>query len=158
MQLDMTRTMIAGALVASSLFVVGGFAVGTGTKSVEGAPQAREVAFTDSQGQEVGTATLIQTSMGLLIRLNLDNVPAGVHGVRVGDRQACEAIPDDPKLLTVHAGADGRIRAEVLTEEFHLDAVHGQRTGRSLFIGLRPVEDDYGITDLRAFACAATSV
>jgi superoxide dismutase, Cu-Zn family len=44
----------------------------------------------DGQGRSVGDAQLEQTPRGVLIRLNLKNAPAGIHGLHIHEVGQCE--------------------------------------------------------------------
>ncbi len=54
---------------------------------------AASVAMKDGQGKEVGSAELTDTPNGVLIKLNLDGVPAGEHGFHIHETGKCEG-PD----------------------------------------------------------------
>jgi superoxide dismutase, Cu-Zn family len=54
-------------------------------------PGSAEATFHDLQGQEIGSAILTQTGSGVLIEVELSNVPEGVHGFHIHEIGACDA-------------------------------------------------------------------
>lgn len=134
------------------------------------APRAQnlvQATLIDAQGQVLGTAAFVETPNGLLIQLELDGIPPGVHGLHIHEQGACEP-PDfqsagghfDPTAAQhgylsedgYHAGdlpnlyveEDGRARVDIFTRDVTLG------TGpRSLFppggtaLVLHAGNDDY---------------
>lgn len=103
----------------------------------------------DADGKPVGTIILIQHPKGVLIRAELSGLPPGWHAIHVHETGKCEPPefksagghfnPQDHKhgpveagmhagdLPNLHAGADGKIMAEMLTDAIRL----GERPGAS---------------------------
>ena len=60
----------------------------------------------DSQGKSVGTATLTSAAHGVSIKLNLHDLPPGVHAIHVHQTAKCE-VPDF-KSAGAHFNPDGK--------------------------------------------------
>jgi Cu-Zn family superoxide dismutase len=80
----MRRKLVPAAIVLGAALALGSpaEAAGSATASLKGA-----------KGNEVGRATLTETSSGLLIRLDLTAVPSGEHAFHIHAVGKCEA-PD----------------------------------------------------------------
>ncbi len=91
----------------------------------------------DAQGRPVGTATLRETPHGVLIKVELQGLPAGVHAIHIHTTGQCEApmftsagghfapqanhhgvlAADGPHagdLPNLYAGSDGKVTAEMV--------------------------------------------
>jgi superoxide dismutase, Cu-Zn family len=108
------------------------------------APQQAEATFHNQQGQEVGTAILTQTASGVLIEIELSNVPEGEHGFHIHETGVCGAAdgfksagghfepaqhqhgymaadgPHAGDMPNQFAGSDGRLGANVLNSNVTL--------------------------------------
>ena len=110
-----------------------------------GTPQARAT-FVNAQGQQVGTAQLAQTAGGVLITIDVNGLPPGVHAFHVHEAGRCDGAGgfqsagghynpgsrqhgflmqggghagDMPNQVV---GQDGRLRAQVLNDRVTLGA------------------------------------
>jgi Cu-Zn family superoxide dismutase len=124
----------------------------------------------DAQGQTLGDATLRETPNGVLLSVNLQNVPAGTHAFHIHTTGLCEAptfmsagghfapggthhgllaqaMPHAGDLPNLHVAADGKLSFEVLAANVTLAP-----GPRSLFdadgsaLVLHAMADDY-VTD-----------
>jgi superoxide dismutase, Cu-Zn family len=108
------------------------------TGALAEAPQQAEATLHNQQGQEVGRATLTQTSSGVLIEMELSNIPEGEHGFHIHETGVCDAAdgfksagghfepaqhqhgymaadgPHAGDMPNQFAGSDGRLAANVL--------------------------------------------
>lgn len=53
-------------------------------------PLSARAVFMDQKGQTIGTATLIETPNGVLIRAEAANLPAGLHGFHIHEVGRCD--------------------------------------------------------------------
>jgi len=65
----------------------------SGTASEGTEKKQVEATFKNSDNKEIGTAKLAQTNQGVDIKLDLSDVPKGVHGFHIHEKGSCEA-PD----------------------------------------------------------------
>ena len=82
------------ALGAGLLAGAAGSVVGQSRARTEGVETARvavrRVTFIDTTGEEIGTATLMQTANGVLVQADLNMLPPGEHGFHFHETGACE--------------------------------------------------------------------
>jgi Cu-Zn family superoxide dismutase len=114
------------------------------------AADTAKATFTDAKGKQLGTATLTQTPNGVLIELNLSNVPPGEHAFHIhqtgrcdakdgfksagdhyaGDRQKhgfkVEGGPHAGDMMNKFVGSDGALRAHIINTRVTL--ADGQNT------------------------------
>lgn len=107
-------------------------------------PQQAEATFHNQQGQEVGKAILAQTASGVLIEMELSNIPEGEHGFHIHETGVCDAAdgfksagshfepaqhqhgymaadgPHAGDMPNQFAGSDGRLAANVLNSNVTL--------------------------------------
>jgi Cu-Zn family superoxide dismutase len=74
------------------LLIAAGAALLAFTAGAQQAMQA-QTTFVNSEGTEIGAATLTETPQGVLIEFVLNNVPTGEHGFHIHETGACDA-PD----------------------------------------------------------------
>ena len=90
----------------------------------------------------VGSAELRQTAFGLRMTVDLARMPAGAYGVELAMGDCSAAVAPDQRLATlatVHAGADGKVRADLLTDQVQLEGADGLlQTGQPLALRLSP--------------------
>ena len=101
-------------------------------------PQQAVAAFVNPQGQEIGKAILTQTTSGVLIDIDVSNVPNGEHGLHIHETGTCNAAdgfksagghfepaqhqhgymaehgPHAGDMPNQFVGTDGKLRAQVL--------------------------------------------
>lgn len=78
--------MIKMMLTALSLGLIGSSTVGFAQS-----PEEVVATFLSPQGQEIGKAVLTQTTSGVLIDIDVSDVPAGEHGFHIHETGACNA-------------------------------------------------------------------
>ncbi|HZR27611.1 MAG TPA: superoxide dismutase family protein [Terriglobales bacterium] len=69
-------------------------------------PKSTTVEMQDAQGKSIGTATLSSAAQGLKIKLNLQGLPPGEHGIHVHQNATCET--PDFKSAGPHFNPDGK--------------------------------------------------
>ncbi|MEQ8899360.1 MAG: superoxide dismutase family protein [Roseovarius sp.] len=120
-------------------------------------PATQEVTFLSPEGEETGTATLTGTPNGLLIELNLQNLPAeSWHGFHIHEEGTCDPedgfksagghynagdtkhgflLEDGPHtgdMPNQYVAADGTLKAQVLNTFASLGGEEGDVSGRAL--------------------------
>ena len=80
-------TLRAGALLISSLLAAGAVAAQAQPTST---PNSARAVFLNAKGDSIGTATLIDTPNGVLIRADVANLPPGIHGFHIHETGKCE--------------------------------------------------------------------
>ncbi len=107
-------------------------------------PGVARAVFLDPQGNSIGTATLVETPNGVLIRAELANLPPGIHGFHIHETGACdpeggfesagghynptgaehgfmvEGGPHAGDMANQTVGEDGRLMAQVFNERVSL--------------------------------------
>ncbi|MGX0879878.1 Cu-Zn family superoxide dismutase [Roseovarius sp. MBR-154] len=159
----MHRLLISVAAIATTTF---GAMAQDSTQPNEADTTEREVTFTSADGADLGTAELIGTGSGLLIRLNLQDLPADQWlAFHLHEGEECDADgqfksagghwnPDEtPHGYLIeggpHAGdmpnlyvdSDGRLLADVVNKNASLSGDTGNVMGRALI--LHAGADDY---------------
>jgi Cu-Zn family superoxide dismutase len=71
-------------------FVCAGLAWAQQTNQPTSTPKDARAVFMDPQGKTVGSATLIETPNGVLISVELADMPPGVHGFHIHEVGKCE--------------------------------------------------------------------
>ncbi|MEX0760216.1 MAG: superoxide dismutase family protein [Tistlia sp.] len=105
----------------------------------------------DQQGERVGSAALIETPSGLLIQLDVEGLPAGVHGFHIHETGACET--PDFKSAGGHFNPDGRTHGFLSEEGPHqgdlpnIYADEGVPTRADAFAPGVSLEGDGGLLD-----------
>ncbi|MEW6571622.1 MAG: superoxide dismutase family protein [Nitrospirota bacterium] len=97
----------------------------------------------NSKGERIGNATLVETPHGVLIKVKLTKIPAGIHAFHIHEVGSCEPPSFtsagghfnpfgkqhgimNPKglhagdLPNIHVGSDGRLAFEVLANQVTL--------------------------------------
>lgn len=127
------KRALSGALAVTVIL-----AAGTAAAQSEVTAQARMV---DAENEEVGEAVFTQLEQGVLIRLELRNLPAGWHGVHIHETGICEPPfssagghlnPDGEShgfadrglhagdLPNIHVGEDGTAKVEMFNNRIAL--------------------------------------
>lgn len=130
-------------------------------------PSNARAVFMDAKGQAIGTATLIDTPNGVLIRAEVANLPPGLHGFHIHETGRCdpqdgfksagghynpkggqhgywnEKGPHAGDMPNQAAGSDGKLLAEVFNTNvrFSGDATLFDQDGSALVI--HATADDY---------------
>lgn len=73
------------------LFFSAACAVVLATSAVAQEPIKATATFFNSQGDETGSATLVETPSGVLISLDLRGLPTGSHGFHIHEKGVCNA-------------------------------------------------------------------
>lgn len=138
----------------------------TATDTTPADTTEHEVSFTSVDGTDMGTAQLIGTGSGLLIRLDMQNLPADQWvAFHIHENGACntdnafesagghwnaggtshgyltESGPHSGDMPNQRVGADGRLLADVFNAQAFLTGETGNVMGRALMI--HDGADDY---------------
>lgn len=130
------------------------------------AAQEQTVSFVDTEGGEIGTATLTSTPNGVLIQVDLGSLPADSWlGFHIHESADCdpslafesagghfnpadvehgllsETGPHAGDMTNLHTDAEGRVQAQMLNPFLRFDAGDDSIHGRALMIHSGP--DDY---------------
>jgi Cu-Zn family superoxide dismutase len=147
--------------------LIGMVAIGLGAQAAAPQGATAKAEIKDAKGQSLGNAMLRETPNGVLLSVDLQNVPAGPHAFHIHTTGKCEgptfmtagghfapggtkhglmaqAMPHAGDLPNLHVGADGKLAFEVLAANVTLAA-----GPRSLFdadgsaLVLHATADDY---------------
>lgn len=130
-------------------------------------PSSATANFMTSDGKPAGSAQLVETPKGLLVKVSLMNIPAGAHGFHIHETGACDAPGFQSAgghfnpagvehgflstegahagdLPNIYADAQGRVTAEYLVQDVSLGGEQGDLlddNGSALVVHAQP--DDY---------------
>jgi superoxide dismutase, Cu-Zn family len=153
----MRQKFILGAIVLWSALALGSPALAAGSATAS---------LKDASGNEVGRATLTETSSGLLIRLDVTSAPSGEHAFHIHAVGKCEPPdfksagphfnPDDAKhgfenaegphagdMPNLHVPADGRLSIEVLNPAVTLSGKSKLLDDDGASLVIHAAADDY---------------
>jgi Cu-Zn family superoxide dismutase len=168
----MTKTSVLGALAASVLAVasytnVAAQAPVSQAASTAGAGATARATLKDAQGRSLGDATLREATNGVLIRVDLQNVPPGTHAFHIHTVGKCDAPdfatagghfnptmakhgllasagPHAGDMPNVTVGSDGKLTAEVLDTSVRLTSgANGLFDADGSALVLHASADDY---------------
>ena len=86
------RTSFAAVLSAVGLFLLAGPSHKARSQDAAAVKEIK-VKLTTSKGEPAGSAVLTQKRKGVQVKISLENIPFGEHGVHIHQNAACEA-PD----------------------------------------------------------------
>ncbi|GFO80459.1 MAG: superoxide dismutase [Cu-Zn] 1 [Methyloceanibacter sp.] len=157
----MTRTQFcfASALVCSA----SALAVMIALPAPAQADDTATAALKSADGKDVGTVTLTAVPTGVLLDVNVTNLPAGTHAFHIHETGLCEGPdfksagghynPEEDKhglmnpagphagdMPNIHVPANGQLRIEVLNQMVNLDSLLDEE-GTAIVIHEGP--DDY---------------
>lgn len=151
--------LLAGVICASQALPVA-------AQEASQAAESKEVSFTSAEGNEIGTATLTGTAYGVLIKLDLRDLPPDTwHGFHIHETGECdpadgfksagghfsvsatnhgflaEEAPHSGDMPNQYVSSDGTLKAEVLNTYAFLGGEADNISGRALMLHSGP--DDY---------------
>jgi Cu-Zn family superoxide dismutase len=153
----MRRKLVPAAIVLGAALALGSPALAAGSATAS---------LKDASGNEVGRATLTETSSGLLIRLDLTAVPSGEHAFHIHAVGKCEAPdfksagphfnPAEAKhgfenaegshagdMPNLHVPSDGRLSIEVLNPAVTLSGKSALLDDDGAALVIHEAADDY---------------
>jgi Cu-Zn family superoxide dismutase len=107
--------------------------------------------MTDSQGERIGSAALVETPNGLLIQLDVAGLPAGAHGFHIHETGTCDA--PDFKSAGGHFAPDGRQHGFLAEDGYHAGdlpnvyAEEGSATRADVFVRDLTLAGEGGLLD-----------
>ncbi len=138
----------------SAISLVAAFGLALGSAQADDHPHA-SVSFIDRDGNAVGTGTLVEGPNGVLIDLNLHDLPAGRRAIHIHSIGTCEDPdegfvasgghlnpegkqhglmnpdgPDNGDLPNIIVREDGTVQVELFT---HLASLHGANGRAAIF-------------------------
>jgi len=147
--------LVSAVAVSTFLCIAGGYGKGYGGLTAIGNRLAAQAVFWDQEGARVGSAEVTRSPAGVRIIVSLDSVPAGAHEFRIVEAAACPWLAQSQagqshggqshgagqpvslgsgrgnapwvriRLPAIHAGADGHVRADVLTDKVSFELMQG---------------------------------
>jgi Cu-Zn family superoxide dismutase len=153
----MRRKLVPAAIVLGAALALGSPALAAGSATAS---------LKDASGNEVGRATLTETSSGLLIRLDLTAVPSGEHAFHIHAVGKCEAPdfksagphfnpaeakhgfenaegPHAGDMPNLHVPSDGRLSIEVLNPAVTLSGKSALLDDDGAALVIHEAADDY---------------
>ena len=153
----MRQKLVPAAIVLWSALALGSPAVAAGSATAS---------LKDASGNEVGRATLTETSSGLLIRLDVTDAPSGEHALHFHAVGKCEPPdfksagphfnPADAKhgienpegphagdMPNLHVPSDGRLSIEVLNQAVTLSGKSALLDDDGAALVIHAAADDY---------------
>ncbi|MBI1206052.1 MAG: hypothetical protein GC191_02055 [Azospirillum sp.] len=123
MTIGLARAGAAGVAILGCLLVVTtDFAEGNVRPPTAPDKAVAKALLQDFAGRKLGSAQVFGAPVGTLLKLEMAQVPSGFYTVELVRSGSCSSVVADAAagvvpLSGVHAGADGQVRADLLTDE-----------------------------------------